>query len=284
MPPSDLHRIQPLIDIFETALFTSIVPNSSPLSLILVGPSGSAKSKLLKSYGGPSIHQSDSVTTSGLFDIVQRDPKNEIKFIVIPDINPTMSRRAATVSSTVGNLLSITADGTIRTDDGRSMKEMKHDVVGLLTGCTPEIYDKHAKQWFALGLRRRIVPVFYRFSTGTINALQKLVRQGKIGSRPSQARDFIASGKPASISKTSALELERFSLQFSNNLGKLAHFKHNVKKWYVKEVVPIAPHVVLRSLAIAHATRRKASTVSNADMEFISMFLDFTDPESPKQI
>lgn len=281
---NDLHRIQSLIDIFETTLFTCIVPNSAPLSMILVGPSGSAKSKLLKSYGGPFIHQTDSVTTSGLFELVQRDPKNDIKFIVIPDINPTMSRRASTVNSTVGNLLSITADGTVRSDDGRGMKEMKHDVIGLLTGCTPEIYEKHARQWFALGLRRRIIPVFYRFSMGTTNALQKLVREGKIGSRPSQVKTFPLRGNPAVINGSFAFELERYSLQFAANLGKLSHMKHSIKKWYYKEVVPIAPHVVLRSLAIAHATRRGSRHVDKAEMDFIASFLDFTDPECPKQI
>ncbi|MGH9967370.1 MAG: hypothetical protein ACREBG_06000 [Pyrinomonadaceae bacterium] len=270
----------------ETALYTAAVRDEIPVSFILVGPSGAAKSKLLKVYQSPCIHISDSITSAGLWDIVQKDEKNEKKFLLIPDINPTLSRRSSTTQATIGNLLSLTADGTVRIDDGRGEKVCKHNPMGLLTACTPEIYHKHARQWFALGLRRRIIPLFYTYSEITESALQKLVRDGRIHAAFLKPRtiSFLTGQARPSIDQSLPLELEAKSEKLATNLGKLEFVEKKIRKWQIKDVVPISPHVTIRTLAMAHALRRKSAKVEKQELDFITQFIGFTDPEMPRQI
>lgn len=283
--PEGLYFLEPLSEIVETALYTAFIREEIPVSLIAVGPSGTAKSKLLKTFSSDAIHTTDSVTSQGLWDIVQRDSKNEKKFILIPDINPTLSRRTSTTQATIGNLLSLCGDGTVRVDDGRGDKICKHDVMGLLTACTPEIYHKHAKQWFALGLVRRVIPIFYTYSEQTQTELQKYVRDGRIHASFLTPRiiKFPPLARPT-INSVMPFEFETRSVKFAHNLGKLSFWEKGIKKWTMREVVPISPHVTIRTLAMAHALRRNSAVVEQKEVDFITNFLSFTDPEKPRQL
>ena len=277
--------LESLAAIVETALHTASVRDEIPVSLILVGPSGSAKSKLLRLYESDQVHVTDSITSQGLWDIVQRDSKCEKSFIVIPDINPTLSRRSSTTQATVGNLLSVTGDGTVRVDDGRGEKVCKHPPMGLITACTPEIYHRHARQWFALGLIRRIIPIFYSYSGTTQDSLQKLVREGKIHASFLTPRAIVPPppARPA-LNSTTPLQFENKSQTLAHNLGKLQFLDSGIKKWQIKNVVPVSPHVTIRTMAMAHALRRHSAKVEEEEVDFISDFVSFTDPETPRQI
>lgn len=279
-------KLEAIEELVLTVLYSGFIRDEVPVSMILVGPSGAAKSKILKAVAHPCIHLTDSVSSSGLSDIVQRDTKNEKKFIVMPDFNPTLSRRTATSTATIANLLSITADGTVRVDDGRNIKECKHMPMGMLTACTPEIYDKHAKQWFALGLRRRIIPLFYAYTSATESELQRMVRMDKIHStviEPIKLR-FPSKAVRPFIPEVIGHELEKHSKDLANNLGKLSFVDERIKKWTIHHVVPISPHVTVRLLAMAHALKRGSHTVSFEDAKFIASFVTFTDPQNPRQI
>jgi len=282
-----LYCIEPLLEIMEACFFTSCIREENPVSIILVGPSGIAKSMMITHYNGEALRATDSITSQGLFDIANGDTKNLIKFLLIPDLNPTMSRKPTTVQSTVASLLSFTADGTVRVDDGRHNKECKHSPVGIVTSATDDIYNKHAKKWYALGLRRRIIPLFFKYTIETTRHLQKLVREGRIHSIPPPTVKLRLNqkAKPA-ISDNHLLTIESLSIRFSILLGKLKMDPRgeSIPKWYVREVVPIAPQITLNTLAKAHALRDDRGTVTESDMDFIARFLDFCDPEHPREI
>lgn len=285
---NSLFFLEPIAEILETCIVSAFIEGEIPVSVILVGPSGSAKSKLLKRYNANFIHHTDSITSNGLATLIQSDPKNELKIIIIPDLNPTLSRRAATSSPTVANMLSVSGDGTVRIDDGRPDKDKgwSHKPIAFLTACTPEIYDKNAKEWFALGLRRRIIPIFYDYTTETNNALQKLVREDKIHSEMLPPVNVPIPQKPMrlKIEGEDAIALERSSDKFATNLGKLFFYADGIKKWTVKTVVPLSPHVTLRTLAMAHAIRARRLKITQDDMKFIASFVDFTDYAAAKKI
>jgi hypothetical protein len=285
MKTDGIYHLETLTEIIETALFTASVREEIPISLILVGPSGSAKSKLLRAYKCDQIHVTDSITSAGLWEIVQRDIKNEKNFILIPDINPTLSRRTSTTTATVGNLLSLTGDGTVRIDDGRGDKVCKHLPMGVITACTPEIYHRHARQWFSLGLTRRIIPVFYSYTSTTLDSLQKLVREDHIHASFGLEHEFKLPpvARPL-INSVGTFEFQTKSSDFAINLGKIQFIQEGMKKWQHRNIVPVSPHVTLRTLAMAHALRRRSMKVEQPEIDFISTFVSFTDPENPRQL
>lgn len=280
-----LFYLEPIAEIIETCILSAFIPENAPISVILVGPSGSAKSKLIKRYGDDFIHTSDSVTQAGLADMVQADVKNQKKVIMIADMNPTLSRKPSTANAAVANLLTLTHDGTVRIDDGRDKKECKHGPMCLVTACTPEIYDKHAKHWFALGLRRRIIPIFYTYSTETENNLQRLMRENKIQTAMLPPVSLVKRvGKVADINGEYAIELQNLSTQFAVNLGKISYFSDAILKWDVKKIIPVSPHGTIRNLCRAHAMWRGSRAISKDDIRFVSSFIDFSDPQTVKKI
>lgn len=273
-------------EILETALWTSSIRDAVPVSLLLVGDSGVAKSKMLMRLTGEAIHPTDSFTSNGLFDIISNDKDNKTHFIITPDLNPTMSRKQSTVQATIANLLSVTADGTCRVDDGRQEKLAEHKPIGFLTACTPEIYHRQAKKWFALGLRRRIIPIFYTYTRETQNALLELVRHNKINGTNFKPYEFTPKETPAypAITADRMLKLESDAKDLAVNMGRLSFIEGNIKKWVVQNVMPISPLVTLQSLARAHALRDNRADVNDKDMKFIGKFVGFTNPETPKQL
>jgi hypothetical protein len=282
---SELFFIEPIKEVIETVLYTACIRDERPCSIIIVGPSGVGKSMMLTRYKSDALHPTDSISSQGLFDIANRDVKNEKKFLLIPDINPTLSRKPTTVQATVANLLSFTADGTIRVDDGRGVKECKHDPIGIITAATDDMYSRQAKKWFALGLRRRIIPIFFRYSMETTRKLQALVRDDKIHSTPPLIININLSknARPA-FHPEMPLGIEMLSMRFSQMLGKLYTVEREIKKWFVREVVPISPQLTLSNLARAHAFRDNRAVTNEDDYNFLCRFLDFCDPEHPKEI
>lgn len=277
-------------EIIETVLHTCFVKNAVPISVILIAPSGAAKSTMIRRMQGRFIHQTDSFSQTGLFEIARTDPKNEKRVLSVGDINPTLSRKASTVKAAVAALLSLTYDGCVRVDDGRQTKECKHAPMMLITGATPDVYHSHAKQWFALGLRRRVIPIFYTYSKETERKLNQAVRASEINSatqRPIRLK--MRTMQTPNISSKIALEIEMTSLKFTPLLSKVSfnygyHSAYHVKRWVVQEMISIPPHIIMRTLAQAHAIRDNRKQVDAADMSFLNRFLDFSDPEHPKKL
>jgi hypothetical protein len=283
------------LDIVQEILLTTIktadIKNSIPLSLILVAPSGEAKSSLLKQHRGECIHLTDGFTQAGLWDIISADKDNKVKYIIVPDINPTLSRQPKVVEAAVANLLTLTFDGTIRMDDGRREKLMSHEPIGFIGAVTPEMYNKYAKKWLALGLRRRIIPIFYEYSESTTWELQQLVAQGVIHRRddtPKITHNSASRKVDPVIEDKEASDLIALSSTFSILLGKTAMPKREKDKrtleWIIKRIAPIDPHLTLRSLVRANAFRHGRGKVNQEDIQFAVEFLNFCDPEKPRQI
>jgi len=274
-------------DLLVTLVYTSCVEGAVPISAVLVADSGTAKSKVLKQVNGnDGIHLTDSFSSQGLFQLMQADPTNKIRFIVMPDLNPTLSRQQKTVTATVANLLTLTMDGTCRIDDGRQEKLLQHKPIGLLSGVTPDIFKTQSKRWFSLGLTRRIIPLFYEYTSETERKLLDIVSEGKITSSDFPPLKIELNGSHAPhIAHGESKVIEGLGIQFGVNLG-MAKSKDSsgTVKWFVRKIVPVSPVVILRTLAQANAIRYGRGRVSDADITFLTRFLGFTNPAQPRQI
>lgn len=284
--PNSPYLLDSIVDVLITTLYTASVRDAVPVSLLLVADSGTAKSKLLKSMSGKSLHHTDSFSSQGLFTLMQNDQAGEIRWIIVPDLNPTLSRPAKTVSATVANLLTLTMDGTCRVDDGRSEKLMKHKPIGMISAVTPDMWQKQAKRWFALGLTRRIIPIFYEYSLSTVEKLKAIVRDGQIS-----GNDFPANSIPSrkellpAMPKEEALQIDSIGTQLAINLGMTRGKSSDGKlAWWSKKIVPISPIVLLRTMACANAIKHNRGSVNESDIQFLISFLEFTNPQSPKQL
>lgn len=286
--------VEMLDEIVRTVLYSAWIEEEVPISILLIGPSGVGKSMMLTRYSCPFFVRTDSISSKGLYDLAKKDEQNTLRYLLIPDMNPTLSRKPSTTEATAANLLSFVSDGTVRVDDGREEKTCKHRPVGIISAATTEVYRKQSKKWFALGLRRRIIPVFYEYADSTIDKLQDLVSDSKIKSSLPQAiplmngkngLEKMKSSRPF-IPKEIQDKIKIKSEKFSTMLGKDTTYDKGKKKhfWFVQTIIPISPQITLSNLARSHALMNHRAAVNNSDYDFLCNFLDFCDPERPKAI
>jgi hypothetical protein len=278
-----------LDEIMETAIYSGYIRDSIPTSILIVGPSGGGKSKTLLRFESESIYRCDDLTSSGLFDILDKDRNEKISHFMLPDFNPVLSHKPSTTNLTVASMLSLMSDGTAEIADGRETKKLKHRPIGFLTAATSEMYMKHLKHWAAIGLIRRFVPVFFRYTESTIQKAQTAISDGKINLLAPDLYKIIKR-QPAIplIDEKHAVKLETYAVTMGYNLGyrfrPVTDKGIKSMKWITDEhskILPMSPQLVLQTLIRSHALRDNRTKTTEKDLEFISHLIDFTNPQHP---
>src|SRR4029077_18522366 len=130
--------METLQEIIETVLFTPAIFDCVPISIILVGPPGTGKSKIILQFSAPSLMKTNDVTSAGLADIVGDDKDNNVRHVIVPDFNIVVSHKSSTSNLTIASLLTLMSEGILRIDDGRRKKELVHSPLGIITAMTRE--------------------------------------------------------------------------------------------------------------------------------------------------
>jgi hypothetical protein len=290
--PTHLVGLEPVLEIIHVALLTPFVTNATPISIMLIAPSGGGKTATLKRFRAEYIHITNDLTSSGLWTILRDDKEEKISHISLEDFNPVLSHKSSVSSLTIASLLSVMADGMMRVDDGRETKELKHKPVGVITGVTPDMFQSNLEKWHGLGMIRRFLPVHFTYTQQTISLAQKDIRQGRVTSK---ALPHVVLQKPPTnsspiITTEAANQIEMMSVFLGQNLGVGSILKKgNQNEWkrdYVQgtPVLPMAPHIILRTMAQARALKERRMKVDDSDITFLRGLVDFTNPINPVKI
>lgn len=279
-----------LLEIAETAIYSSYLADTIPISVILIGPSGAGKSKAIMQYKGTNgCHLTNDITSMGLQDILGGDHENKIRFLVVPDFNVVLSHRASTLQLTVANLLSVTSEGTVRIDDGREKKELKHAPIGILTAMTRDLYSRIAGKWAILGFSRRFMPIYYDYTLETRQKIQDSIVNGGTTLLQLMPRTMHT---PKMLSGTDIGDygdrIKAVSDELATNIGYVPSFSKSKGAsaagkgaLFIGKQLEFTPHLALRTLARAHALRDGRKEVSDADMKFLLNMIGFTRFDRP---
>jgi hypothetical protein len=289
--------MEPIEEILETSFFTAALENCVPLSFILVGPPGTGKSKVILQYQAPSIHVTNDVTSAGLAEIMEDDKLHAKRHIVIPDFNIVVSHKSATSNLTISSLLTLMSEGILRIDDGRRKKEIIHPPVGITTAMTREIYEEHAGRFRKLGIGRRFIPIFFGYSISTRERVQSSIKSGNTTLRQLQHKKITLPPQAkwpikVEINKLTSDRLQLLSRDMAESLAfhpqwqKTYNGDGSNEVWKImptRGVTPIefTPHMILRSMAEAHALRAGRRAVRDADVEFVIKMVTFTNYSLP---
>jgi hypothetical protein len=292
--------MEPLQEILETSFFTAALAQCVPISIILIGPPGTGKSKVILQYECESLHKTNDITSAGLADIVQYDRENKVRHIIIPDFNIVVSHKQSTSALTVASLLTLMSEGIMRIDDGRRTKEIIHAPVGITTAMTREIYEEHAIRFRKLGIGRRFTPVFFGYSFATREKVQDSIKNGDTTLQQLQPRKVSLPPYdkwPISVDVPAPLS-DRLGLLSRDMADKLAmqpqwqksyNGSQSNESWKIvptRGATPMefTPHMVLRAMAQAHALREGRRVVREKDVDFAIKFVSFTDYSIPVQL
>jgi len=278
--------LEQLTELLETVLFTGHLINCIPISCMLIAPSGAGKSKLVMQYKESlGCHVTTDITSMGMQTLLADDKEEKIKFVIVPDFNIVLSHRAATLQLTIGNLLSMTSEGTIRIDDGRGIKEVKHGPIGVMSAMTRDMYGAIGKRWIALGFSRRFLPINYDYGVHTTMLIQRSIARGETTAL--QLEDNVFQGKitPSVVEMSNEISnaILEFSGSLAENIGWIPGKNRDgtVKAVYVGKQMEFSPHLVLRTLARAHALRAGRFETNMADVDFCMKVIEFTRFDRP---
>ena len=294
-PGERLIALDPIVKILETIIFSSYVLGSIPVSAFVVAPSGAGKSKTIIQYKGTNgCHLTNDVTSMGLQELLKNDNDGKLRTIIVPDFNLVLSHRTSTLQLTIANLLSVMSEGTVRIDDGRETKEVKHDPVGVITAMTFDMYKRQAIRWMALGLTRRFLPLYYDYGLSTRLKIQDSIAKGHTTALQLESKTLPVPRheKEIHIPSHFAKAIQELSSELAFNLGKVPLPKPRDKNRAragqkfadVGKQLEFSPHVTLRTLAKASALKRDSWEIEQVDLDFLLEVMRYTRIDRPGEL
>lgn len=193
-------KVEPILDIIETALWTGILKDEKPLSVILIAGVGSGKSAILgKSYKAPKIKEEwhkkkgrdGTVTQERTQQVTQIGTvlyttdstpytiyhkygdllkSNKVKHIVIPDFLSILTKNKEAMPDTIRFYNSLIEEGIFRIESRYSDFVTEVPVqVGLITAVSSQDYDirRKTQNWGAMGFLSRVLPASYCYTNDT---------------------------------------------------------------------------------------------------------------------
>lgn len=270
--------------IVDTVLYSYLVSHK-PISVILVAPSGAGKSEVIMQFKDyPSVRLHGDLTSMRMAELLAPDTNNTIKHFLIPDLNATLSHKQSVTGLFLSNLLTLQSEGSFEVGEGNKSNKIKHQPVGLVTGCTPEMYQSYHRKLRILGLMRRNAPVFYTLSQDLVNKAQTQKRNNTIhfGELRKWIRNGKSGAKKITINPRLSMNIQLLADTFTQKLtiGPVWSIERDgtriCKPGQIGFMLPLAPHDFLRALAKSHAIKNDRFIVNQADLDFVQMFVSFT--------
>lgn len=286
--------MQAVQEIIQSVLQTAFVENSLPLSILIVAPSGTAKSKNIKQFNGDGIHFQNDLTTFDLNEIFHKDEKQLIHHIVIPDLNLPLSHRASVSKLMIATLLGSTSE-TIKVYIARKngREEIRHQAMGLISAITPGVFWKNVNRFAELGFIRRMPPIFYELGENLVDIIMDKIDNDEVSfmqlketmiAKESEVREKIRIDIPKQFNKEIKATSELFAAHLNTMIQRPSIYKGRVIPSKEPALAPISPHLYLRSLIRGHARLRNRTKISLDDVTFIKRFVSFTNSGNPKSL
>lgn len=282
-----------LFEIVETALYTGYAVKGLPVSVLLIGPSGGGKSTaIIAQELDERIMRCDRVTASGIWELVNRDVKGLLRYIIIPDLNATLTGKKSTSDLASSALMTLMSDGIARIADGRNNKEIKHEPVGVITGVTPEMYRRHWKTWRDIGFLRRFLPMHFDYSEKTKSKISHGIFSGqifsgqKIGTTFKPPKTKFNTNIPTQYESQIKMASQRLAQLISVGPVWRKDSKGNARMELqaTSKMLEFPYQMSLEAMARGHARLRGNAEVGIKDIEFITELLDWCSWEHPKMI
>jgi len=263
---SMLLRLEPIIEILQAALWTGMLSDEKPVSVMLIAEQESAKTEALKYFRGTrTIRYLSDLTSRGLLPYKSDIKEGKLRHLCLLDLVRLLAHGKGVSERTIQTIASLMEEGESETSDAGGRESWGTDFprIGVLMAITPRFFKAKRGKWRQTGFLTRFVPICFTYSQNTVHEIHRQIANGQ-GLPAPHAEQIPPLSYQIALPKEFATIL---SIQ-SEELGKRMRtygFRY---------------HRILRSLAKARARIEKRGNVNIEDVNKVlewSRF--FTDKE-----
>jgi len=178
-PAVSFLRLQPILEILQSCIWTSRVAGEKPVSVILIAEQESAKTQCLKYFQGTStlIYLAD-ITSKGLTPYRSDIERGRIRHFCIMDLVRVVNHGKGVSNRTIQTLSSFIEEGEADSSDGGGITKWdKFPVIGCLTAITPAYFKMKKGGWRDTGFLSRFLPVRFTYSAETVHEIHSAIAQ-----------------------------------------------------------------------------------------------------------
>jgi hypothetical protein len=256
---SDFVRLSPILDIVRAAIWTGVLDDEHPISVMLIAEQESAKTECLKFFAGTSTltYLSDA-TGKGLASFKSKIEEKKLRHFVLLDLVRVLSHAKGVGERTIQQLATLMEEGESMTVDPSGQANWANfPRVGTLMGITPQYLQSKMIKWRATGFMTRFLPVSFRYTPSTVSAIHDAIQKG-IKLPPAEPITFFKIVH-VSLSAQRAKELREHAVNIA------ADVDINGFRW----------HRQMRALAKGRAASQGRTVVSPADVKQVREWGEF---------
>lgn len=281
--------VERLTTILQTIAVSSMVKNGNPISATLIAPSDAGKSELLSKALPPNARVINDFTTASMTTILS-EPKPPT-WIVVPDFNSVISHKPAVATLTMAFLLALLAEGVTEIPGVDQRAKLIADKfkarglrIALLTGMTPDMFHSRRGKWRSTGLLRRLVPIYYSYSTLTVSNIQETIRAGADLLDYSIKRRKRMRAASVTITETHTTAIQNLSQSIIAN-QLVWHIRKDDREVVLRgQQFPFSLHKTLRVYIRAHALMHGRHVTTKLDLQALYDFSKFIRYDHPEEI
>lgn len=232
-------------------------PNFKPLSLLLISQAGLGKSSYLSRLQQLDfVEYVNDITPKFAVELLKKAEMGKKKFLVLPDLIPTVSHAKQTKETLFSVFRSMTEEGVndlsnygmeFHSNNGKPVK------VGLISGITSEKYTENKHAWRKDGFLSRLLPFSYSHSGTTEIAILKEKRQSTT-LLDSVKISVNRNPKEVTTSESNYFFIETLARGLSNEI----------------QGTPYRPFDLIKHLLISSASLRNSDKIEEEDIQKVS--------------
>lgn len=154
----------------------------TPLNIMLIAGAECGKTRLLNQFSCKKAYKTLDLSPKIISNsLIPKLSKEEISYLIIPDLIQMLGHKKSTVDSTIGFLNAIIEEGVKDNDFyGQEFHLNKKVNVGLITAITTIEFYQNIYKWNSIGFLHRILPISYDYKEETINNIHKIISDGEL--------------------------------------------------------------------------------------------------------
>lgn len=251
----------PILDFLSICVWTAMLVNEQPVSVVLIADSSSGKSEMLKKLRCPITIFTTDMTTRDLSNIMADKDK---RIILLSDMQAIFSHKSTVVGTTTQALRNLLQEG-IYTDpfSGQAIERR----FGLITAIPPTEFksSKVDKMFHSGGLDTRFLTFEYAYKTQTIAKIHDSIEEGThvkekpLSNLPEDGQSLLIQMQP-----------------------EIAHKCRGLAAALKPDPIGTRIHLHIRRLVMASAARAKRAQTTIEDFELIEHYSDYLNPNEDK--